>query len=118
MNVGGTNMKTCYKAGILTILFTVTFLLLFSGLSDRWPTIFGLACVYFFAPQYFDRKDCSKKNKLIVLTLLVIVNVLLILAFCDKSIVVHQLSLYFCSCVVCFLVLIVKKKYMRERKVN
>lgn len=103
-------MKTYCKAGILTVLFTLVFLLVFPGFSDRWPTILGLACVFLFTPQYIECKDHSTKLKFIVLISLLCINIFFILAFCDRDIILYQLEIYLSSCIISFLVFFIKKK--------
>lgn len=116
LKLGGGVMKTYCKAGILTVSFTLVFLLLFPGLGDRWTTIFGLACVFLFTPRYTECKEHSSKHKFIVLISLFCINILLILAFCDRNIIFHQFEIYLGSCIIFFLVFFIKKKYTMYKK--
>lgn len=108
-------MKSYYKAGALTVLFTAIFLLLFPTAWNRWPTIFGLACVLLFAPAYADCEEHSPKVKRVVFAVLPLVNTALILLFCDRELVFYQLKLYLVSCAACFSVLFIKTAYRRRR---
>ena len=109
-------MKHYYKAGVLTVLFTAIFLLLFPMAWNRWPTIFGLACACLFVPTYADCEEHSPKVKRVVLTVLPMVNVTLILIFCERDVMLHQLKFFLVLCAVCYSVLFVKMKYIRRRK--
>ena len=107
-------MKSTIKGGILVVLFSIIFLLIFPAFLDNWPTIFGIACVFLFIPLFVEGKDVKGKYKLILPVLVCAVNLALILYFCDQSIVVYQVKNYLAVCAACFTTLFLKRKLVKH----
>lgn len=51
------SMKTDVRNAILTVAFTCIFLIMIPTFSDRWPFIFGIACLCLFIPDYLNKGD-------------------------------------------------------------
>lgn len=107
-------MKMNIKGGILVLIFSGVFLMIFPAFLDRWPTVFGVACVFLFIPFSVGREEVRWEHKLFISVLVCIVNIVLILLFCDKSILVYQVGIYLAACAACFLTLFLKEVFIKH----
>lgn len=108
-------MEKNIKDGSLVFIFTGIFLMIFPAFLDRWPTIFGIACVFLFIPRYIDRKEVRWERKLLISVLICGIDVVFILFFCDKSIWVYQLEIYLVACVACLFTVSLKNAIMKQK---
>ena len=108
-------MKSSAKCGIIVFIFTCVFLILFPAFLDRWPTIFGIASTFLFIPQYMERKEKSLRHGLSVSILICIVNITLILIFCERSLWKYQISYYLSAYIACMIALCFKRMIEKLR---
>lgn len=89
--------------------------MIFPGFLDRWPTVFGISCVFLFIPFFVERDEVRWEKKLFISVLVCIVNLVLILYFCDRSILAYQVGIYLAAGVACFLTLFLKKVFIKQK---
>lgn len=108
-------MRAYTKTGGLVLIFTCLFLIIFPAFLDRWPTIFGIACVFLFIPRHINMEGNGKKRGLWVSVFICGVNVALILVFCDKDILAYQIVTYLSAFLASFFMLITKKMIIKQK---
>jgi len=109
-------MNSNAKAGILALSFTCIFLMIFPAFLDRWPTIFGIACVFLFIPKYMEGNGRGWNYRLLISVLICGINMALILVFCDKSMWIYQISVYLAASAACLFTLSIKRMIMRRKE--
>ena len=109
-------MKSNAKAMISVFIFTGMFLAIFPAFLDRWPTIFGIACVFLMIPQYLKENGHRWNVKLLISIVLCGINMVLILVFCDKGILAYQIAVYLAGCAGCLLTLVLKRIMVKRKK--
>lgn len=108
-------IKEVKKYFLITVMFTIGFIVVLPGFLPNWAFIFSFSFILFELPVFFETKQLSLFHKAILILGLCCVNVLMILFLCQAEQVNQYLKNYFCTLLAVIAALSIKTAYLKHK---